>query len=119
AITGQTPTRIPPHFDLGAGMDLPAREDADEGDTPGEREAATPASGLPAAADLDMDAGVLARLDTVIQEALADGAAPGAALAVGRTRGLVRLRGYGRLDHGDGAAPVEASTLYDLASLTK
>jgi CubicO group peptidase (beta-lactamase class C family) len=72
-----------------------------------------------APADLRMDGEWLARLDAALVDALADGAAPGAALAVGRSDGLVRLRGYGRLDHADNAATVDATTLYDLASLTK
>ncbi|MGZ8411223.1 MAG: serine hydrolase domain-containing protein [Gemmatirosa sp.] len=60
-----------------------------------------------------------ARLDSLMRAALAEGAAPGGALAVGRYGRLVLLRGYGATDWPAGAPRVDASTLYDLASLTK
>ncbi|MGZ8467906.1 MAG: serine hydrolase domain-containing protein [Gemmatirosa sp.] len=60
-----------------------------------------------------------ARLDSLMRAALAEGAAPGDALAVGRYGRLVLLRGYGATDWPAGAPRVDASTLYDLASLTK
>ncbi len=66
-----------------------------------------------------MDPVRLARVDSIIEAGIADGAAPGVALAVGRHGQLVRLRGYGRIDWMSDAAPVTDSTLYDLASLTK
>jgi CubicO group peptidase (beta-lactamase class C family) len=66
-----------------------------------------------------MDAGALARVDSVVLEALADSASPGAALAVGRHGRLVRLRGYGRLDWGGGAPPATPASLWDMASVTK
>lgn len=69
-------------------------------------------------AEVGMNADVLARVDTIVRTGLTEGAAPGAALAVGRHGKLVRLRGYGTLDWG-GAPAVTDSTLYDLASLTK
>jgi len=46
-----------------------------------------------------MDAGALARVDSLIAAAVADSVTPGAALAIGRHGRLVRLRGYGRLDY--------------------
>jgi CubicO group peptidase (beta-lactamase class C family) len=61
----------------------------------------------------------LARLDSTIEEAIRNGAAPGAALAIGRRGELVRLRGYGRLTYASNAPAVTDSTLFDLASLTK
>jgi CubicO group peptidase (beta-lactamase class C family) len=72
------------------------------------------------AEDVGMDEALLARVDATIRAAIAEGAFPGAALAVGRRGRLVRLRGYGNLDRAPGAAAVEpASSLYDVASLTK
>jgi len=71
----------------------------------------------PAAVGMDSEA--LAALDAYIERALADGVAPGAAMAVGRRGQLVRLRGYGRMDHGAESAPVTPFSLYDVASLTK
>ena len=85
--------------------------------------AAAPASGAHTAVEVDprrvgMDPEVLARLDAVIDSALAAGAAPGAALAIGRHGRVVRLRGYGTLD-GPGSPGVTAETIWDLASVTK
>jgi CubicO group peptidase (beta-lactamase class C family) len=59
------------------------------------------------------------RVDEILQTALAEGASPGAAVAIGRHGRLVVLRGYGRLDTRPGFAPVTDSSIYDLASLTK
>jgi uncharacterized protein YbbC (DUF1343 family)/CubicO group peptidase (beta-lactamase class C family) len=59
------------------------------------------------------------RLDSLINAALAGGAAPGAAVVVGRHGQLVHGRGYGRIDGAAGSARVTDSTRFDLASLTK
>jgi len=61
----------------------------------------------------------LAFVDSVVTQALREGAAPGAALVVGRAGQIVRLRGYGTIDWTLGSADVTDSTLYDIASLTK
>ncbi len=66
-----------------------------------------------------MHADSLAALDDFILAALADSAASGAALAVLRRGQIVRLRGYGRLDHDAAAPPVTPASIFDLASLTK
>jgi CubicO group peptidase (beta-lactamase class C family) len=66
-----------------------------------------------------MDATLPARLDSIVRVALAEGAAPGAAIAVGRFGRLVHLQGYGTLEYAAAAAPASPTTLYDLASLTK
>ncbi len=65
------------------------------------------------------DAALPARLDSVVRLGLEQGAAPGAALAVGRYGRLVYLKGLGTTDYAAGASAVDASTMYDLASLTK
>jgi CubicO group peptidase (beta-lactamase class C family) len=78
--------------------------------------AALTISGAPAAG---LDPALPARLDSLIQDAIADGAAPGAAVAVGRNGRLAHMRGYGRTDWKPDAPLVDAGTLYDLASLTK
>jgi beta-N-acetylhexosaminidase len=70
-------------------------------------------------AEVGMDSVLLARVDSIVVAHLLGGAAPGAALAVGRQGRLVRLRGYGALDRRRGFPPVTDSTIYDLASLTK
>ena len=66
-----------------------------------------------------MDARLNVVLDSIMQHGLAEGAAPGAALAVGRYGRLVHERGYGRIANEANAAAVTDSTRYDLASLTK
>jgi len=66
-----------------------------------------------------MDPGAVEALDSLILGALAEGASPGAALAVGRHGKLVRLRGYGRLDWGPHAPPATPESIWDLASVTK
>jgi CubicO group peptidase (beta-lactamase class C family) len=59
------------------------------------------------------------RLDSIVETALAEGAATGAALAVGRYGRLVHLRGYGVTQQGPAGRPVDERTIFDLASLTK
>ena len=66
-----------------------------------------------------MSSRLLAQADSVIESAIGAGAAPGVAIAVGRSCCLVRLRGYGRLDWDPGSPAVTDSSIYDLASLTK
>ncbi len=70
-------------------------------------------------ASVGMDSSLSVRLDSIMSQALAEGAAPGAALAVGRFGRVVHQRGYGTLDFAPGSPGVSATTLYDLASLTK
>jgi CubicO group peptidase (beta-lactamase class C family) len=78
-----------------------------------------PAARRAGAAEAGFDAARLARVDSVIERAVAEGVSPGAALVVGRYGRIVRLRGYGRTDWHPFAPHVSDSTLYDLASLTK
>jgi CubicO group peptidase (beta-lactamase class C family) len=70
-------------------------------------------------AAVGMDARLPATVDSIVLAALAAGASPGAAVAIGRHGRLVVSKGYGRTSGVPGAAPVEDSTLYDVASLTK
>jgi CubicO group peptidase (beta-lactamase class C family) len=66
-----------------------------------------------------MESNLNAKLDSIVAVALRDGAAPGAALAVGRFGRLVHLKAYGRLDTAAASPPVDVNTMYDMASLTK
>ena len=75
----------------------------------------TPAS--PASVGMAADLG--ARLDSIVAVGIAEGAAPGVALAVGRWGRLVHLQGYGRIDVAPDAPAVTDSTMFDMASLTK
>ncbi len=70
-------------------------------------------------ASVGMDSTFPARLDSIIGVGLAEGAAPGASVAVGRYGRLVYAKGYGTLDYAAGSPPVTPTTIYDLASLTK
>jgi CubicO group peptidase (beta-lactamase class C family) len=69
--------------------------------------------------EVGMNARTLARVDTLLEQAIRQGVTPGAALAVGRRGRLVRLQGYGRVDWRPGFPAVTERTLYDVASLTK
>jgi beta-N-acetylhexosaminidase len=69
--------------------------------------------------EVGMDAAALAAVDSIILAGILAGAAPGAAVAVGRHGRLVKLRGYGTLDRHRSFGPVTDSTIYDLASVTK
>ena len=62
-----------------------------------------------------MDSTLPARLDSIIRVGIAEGASPGAAIAVGRYGRLVHLRGYGTLDYAPDSPSVDAATMYDLA----
>jgi CubicO group peptidase (beta-lactamase class C family) len=75
---------------------------------------------MPAPAEtVGMSSEALEHVDSIIEEALLAGAAPGAAIAVGRLR---PSRQAARLRHArfpSGSRPASDSTIYDLASLTK
>jgi CubicO group peptidase (beta-lactamase class C family) len=66
-----------------------------------------------------IDSTLPARLDSIIRIGIAEGAAPGAAIAVGRYGRLIHVRGYGTLDYAADSPAVDPTSLYDLASLTK
>lgn len=66
-----------------------------------------------------MAATLPATLDSIVEAALEEGAAPGASIAVGRYGRLVHVAAYGRIDDQQGTPAVTDSTLFDLASLTK
>jgi CubicO group peptidase (beta-lactamase class C family) len=65
------------------------------------------------------DPELTSRLDSIVRLGLEQGAAPGAALAVGRFGRLVHLKAYGAIDYAAGSPAVDPTTLFDLASLTK
>lgn len=60
-----------------------------------------------------------ARVDSIINVALADHTAPAMTIAVGRYDKLIYLHSYGRLTYADTAPAVDDHTRFDLASLTK
>ncbi|HET7463194.1 MAG TPA: serine hydrolase, partial [Longimicrobium sp.] len=85
---------------------------------PAPRVAWPPARTLVAAPaeDAAMSADSLAKIDAILQRGVDSGVFTAASVAVGRHGRLVKLRGYGRVQ----GQPVDpATTLFDLASLTK
>lgn len=55
----------------------------------------------------------------ILQEAIVDGAFPGASVAITNSGKLVGLKSLGRFTYEPDSAPVAVDTLFDLASLTK
>ncbi|MGH7468887.1 MAG: glycoside hydrolase family 3 N-terminal domain-containing protein, partial [Longimicrobiales bacterium] len=106
-ITGTLPVVLPTGPNIKAAVEAPTRARANY------------TLSAAAAAEVGMSEPALLRVDSIIEAALADRAAPGAALAIGRHGKLVRLRGYGRLDYRTQFQAVTDSSIYDLASLTK
>jgi CubicO group peptidase (beta-lactamase class C family) len=119
-IVGHLPIAIPPFHSLGEGVVMERLESAAAPSSP-LRHAAVAPPRLPVVepADAGMDPRLALRVDSLLRVALLEGAAPGAAVAIGRHGKLVHLDGYGRLDPRPGFAAVTDSTIYDLASLTK
>jgi len=110
AISGRLPVSIPPFNEIGDGITLAAIPDpVDPPASPVEVDPET----------VGMDADRLAAVDALLDEAVADGAAPGAVLAIARHGKFVRLRGYGKLDWPESASPAGVRSIYDIASLTK
>lgn len=58
-------------------------------------------------------------IDAAVRRALADGAAPGAVVVVGRGDGVVFARAYGRRAVDPVSEPMTLDTVFDLASITK
>lgn len=80
----------------------------------------TPMPRLPlvSPAEADMAPDLAARVNSLMQGAIAARAFPGSAVAIGRTDGIVLLEGYGRHTY-EGGPAVSATSVFDIASLTK
>jgi len=123
-LRGRLPVALPTGEGIGEGIEVTAERRAAGralAAARGDRLAPPllpPFAGEVDAASVGLDAPALRRVDALLDSAVAAGAVPGAALAVGRHGRLVRLRGFGVLDPGD-SAPVTPETLYDIASMTK
>ena len=129
AISGRLPIPLPPFYELGHGLDrvkvsdqvveVPVDEAlAAAGFVEGGRGGAGRGQSLADPAQVGMSAEALARVDSIILAAVADSAASGVALAVGRGGRLVALGGYGELAWGSGR-PVTPTSIFDLASVSK
>ncbi len=77
--------------------------------------------GLSAVERAGFDRDVLDRVSEFVDSAVADGVAPGATVAIGRTGGFTWIESYGVLDTIGPVAgvPTSPTTIWDLASLTK
>ena len=131
AISGRLPIPLPPAHRIGEGLDRPkittrivtrTVEDPlvaagiverDQGPGPfGQQQTLVDPSMV------GMSGEGLAKVDSIINAALADSAASGAALAIGRHGRLVSLSAFGELAYGSGR-PVTSTSLWDLASVSK
>ena len=130
AISGRLPIPLPPYHALGHGLDRPKVADRL---VSLELEDPVVAAGIVASrgggargraqsvtdpASVGMSAEALNRVDEMIQEAIADSAASGAAIAIGRHGRLVSLSGFGELQYGT-RRPVTPTSIFDMASVSK
>ena len=103
-VRGKLPVTLSEMYAVGHGHEIPRR-------------AMTLRSASPE--DLEFRPGGLDEVDRVLEEYVAQGAFPGGVVAVGYRGALVHLHPFGRLSYDEDAPLVEATTIYDLASLTK
>jgi len=130
-IGGRLPIDLPPFYAAGEGLERAAAAvptlvaeavyplaAAGIAAAPARRGASAEPQALASPADVGMSAAGLARVDSILAAALADSAASGAALAIGRHGRLVELRGFGELAYASGR-PATSTSLFDLASVSK
>jgi beta-glucosidase-like glycosyl hydrolase/CubicO group peptidase (beta-lactamase class C family) len=98
---GRLPVTIPELAEQGAGTTLPA---------------VSPRRGY--AESVGMDGRRLAQVDSVLRQAMLDRAFPGAAMAVGRGDVIPKLDTHGYYTY-EQTKPVQTTSQYDVASLTK
>jgi hypothetical protein len=118
AISGRLPISLPPYYDIGAGMTV----DSSAVDRRPASPLGTPlVAPLPTALpdEVGFDSKLASEVDRIVRQALLEGAAPGAAVVVGRKGRVALNTANGLLDRAAGTAMVTDSTIYDLASLTK
>ena len=130
AISGRLPIPLPPFHALGHGLDRAKvidRTAARTVDDPLVAAGIAAAGGAGARgrgqsvvdpATVGMSAAGLARVDSLLQAGIADSAASGAAIAIGRHGRLVSLKGFGELQYGT-RRPVTPTSIFDLASVSK
>ena len=131
AISGRLPIPLPPFHPFGHGLDRAKVADRTliasvedplvAAGIVGRGDRAAPYGSEQRVADparVGMSAEGLERVDSIIRAAIADSAASGAALAIGRHGRLVALEGFGELAWGSGR-PVTPTSIFDLASVTK
>jgi len=103
-VRGKLPVTLSKNYPAGWGLEIPRRA----------------MSLVEAAADeVGFRPGGMAQVDGVLDQFLERGAFPGGVLAVGYRGKLVHLHPFGKLSYDEDSPAVSATTIYDLASLTK
>jgi uncharacterized protein YbbC (DUF1343 family) len=87
--------------------------------TPGSPSGLSPSEAVAVAEALEPESIDIPRIDTLINQALDEQRMPGAVVIVGRKSGVVFRRAYGKRAILPEPAPMTATTIFDLASLTK
>ena len=132
AIGGRLPIPLPPYHAVGEGLtrakvaDFTPRLAVEDPlvaagiATREERSGATAtvAQDVADPASVGMDPARLARVDALLRAAVADSAASGAVVAIGRHGKLVKLEAVGELAWGSGR-PATPTSIFDLASVSK
>jgi beta-glucosidase-like glycosyl hydrolase/CubicO group peptidase (beta-lactamase class C family) len=131
AISGRLPIPLPPFHQIGEGLDrekVAARVVTRAADDPliaAGIAVRGPGGGpygrsqtLADPVSVGMSSEGLARVDSILRAAVADSAASGAVVAIGRHGQLVALDAYGELAYGSGRQTTPTS-IFDLASLSK
>ena len=99
---GKLPVGIPQMFSFGTGVDRGQsvlRRDSPE--------------------SVGMESEGLAAVDSIVTQAIRDSAFPGAQVLVAKDGAVVYEKSFGRQQYSPGTPQITASTMYDLASLTK
>ena len=100
--SGKIPVTIPNSFEYSAGIDL--TQSVLRKDSP---------------SNVGMKRDSLARLDSIMLEAIHDHAFPGGQLLVAKDGAVVYNKSFGSPEYSSGSPKVNGSTMYDLASVTK
>lgn len=103
-VSGKVPVSLPGFYAFGDGLQIPRNE-------------MTLRAGTPVEGGFRPDG--MAEAGRVLEAAVAAHAFPGAVVAVGKDGVLAHLQAFGRQSYDPDAVPVQADTIYDLASLTK
>lgn len=69
--------------------------------------------------EVGMDSRILARIDSIVQRSIADGAFPGCQVLVARNNKIVYEKAFGKHTYSANALAVTSTDLYDIASITK
>ena len=101
-VSGKLPVTIPESYAFGAGIEIPQSQLRRE-----------------EAGQAGIDETKLAHVDELVQQAIADSAFPGAQVVIIKDGMILYEKCFGTETYEKGSREIEASTLFDLASLTK